>query len=466
MSYTDREQHGRLHGVSSHEVSLVGAVLLDPHVLDRCDDVRAEDFADARLRKVWTLAHRLHADGTAPDLVTLANAYEATGEAPDIDFFMALAEAKATTVNIRHHAELVRLDADRRRAIQACLGAIATLEQASLYEPGDVVRALNDAALSVDVACSRDAGGEQAAARLDAALHAFLGGVKQRYEAWKANRPILTAMTTGFDALDEMIGGGLMLGGIYGLGAAEKAGKTALAMQWVEAAALSGRSVMVFSYEVPNDHSAGRILSARSGVRNSAMLSGCLRSDDPALLVHAVNVVQPWAQRVHLRFAPGTPVEYVEQEVRRFTRSTAHREAPLGLVVVDHLHCLTASPGAPRMQSDDAHLRNVVQRLANLGSTTGAAVLALSQHNRDRRTRAADSPPRPTDIRGSAALVEKVWALMQIHRPGVDPGNDMDPAEAAVYVTANRYGGTGFVKLRFDGPRQRFDLPRGWSGDR
>lgn len=464
MSYTDREQHGRLHGVSSHEVSLVGAVLLDPHVLDRCDDVRAEDFADARLRKVWTLAHRLHADGTAPDLVTLANAYEATGEAPDIDFFMALAEAKATTVNIGHHAELVRLDADRRRAIQACLGAVSTLERANLYEAGDVVRALNEAALSVDVACSRDGAMEQAAARLDDALASFLTGVKERFEAWKKRRPILTALTTGFEALDDMIGGGMMLGGIYGLGAAEKAGKTALAMQWVEAAAQTGRSVMVFSYEVPNDHTAGRILSARSGVRNSAMLSGCLcdtQPNEPQALVTTIHAVKPWAQRVHLRFAPGTPVEYVEQEVRRFTRSTAHREAPLGLVVVDHLHCLTASPGAPRMQSDDAHLRNVVQRLANLGSTTGAAVLALSQHNRDRRTRAADSPPRPTDIRGSAALVEKVWALMQIHRPGVDPGNDMDPAEAAVYVTANRYGGTGFVKLRFDGPRQRFDLPRG-----
>ena len=461
MSRADREVEGALHGVSSVEVAVVGAMMLDPSVLDRCDSVRTDDFADKRLGRVWAVAHRLRADGVRPDLVSLPTALEAAGETVDMRFVVALAEAKATAVNVEHFASLVRLDADRRRAMAACLGAADLLSRASLYETGDVAKAMREAALAVDRACSPDGGATpDDAARLDVAMTDFVSDVKARWEAFRAGRPTKTTISTGFDALDEMLGGGLMLGGIYGVGAAEKAGKTALAMQWVEAAALAGWSVILISYEVPNAHAAGRLLSATSGVRNAAMLSGALGDNDISQMLHATHRIKQWSDRVHMRFAPGTPVEYVEQTVRRFLRSTAHETHPLGLIVVDHLHCLAPSPGAPRGQSDDAHLRDVVQRLANLGATSGAAVLALSQHNRDRRQRAADSPPRPTDIRGSAALVEKVWGLVQIHRPGVDPGNDVDPEQAALYVTANRYGGTGHVPVRFVGQRQRFELPR------
>ena len=468
MSAADRELDGALRGVPSAEVAVVGAMMLDPTVLDRCDALRPEDFSDKRLGRVWAVAHRLRANGVRPDLLSLPSAIEAAGETPDIGFLVALGEAKGTAVNVEHFAELVRLDADRRRAMSACLGAADLLSRASLYESGEVSKAMREAALAADRACSPDGGATlDDAARLDHAMTSFVRVVEERWRAHKSGQPIVTTISTGFDDLDEMLGGGLMLGGIYGVGAAEKAGKTALAMQWVQSAALAGGSVILISYEVPNAHAAGRLLSASSGVRNAAMLSGVLTDGEISQMVHATGLVKPWAERVHMRFAPGTPVEYVEQTVRRFLRSSAHEANPLGLIVVDHLHCLAASPGAPRGQNDDAHLRDIVQRLANLGATSGAAVLALSQHNRDRRQRAADSPPRPTDIRGSAALVEKVWGLVQIHRPGVDPGNDVDPEQAALYVTANRYGGTGHVKTRFVGARQRFELPRpadaGWG---
>lgn len=460
MGHIERERGGALDGVPAAEVALVGAMMLDAGVLDTCAEiVGAQDFSDRRLARLWLVAQRLHADGKPVDFTTMAEALELTGGSAGVDLLLELGDARATAQNAEHHARIVAHRAHQRRASQAIRAAAEAVEQADPSSGAAFERALQDAALAVDRACQRRQPDADRAGTLNQTLKSFIADTQERHKAFVAGTPMRTTITTGFEQLDQMIGGGLQLGGLYGIGAAEKVGKTALAMQLVEGAATAGWSALVFSYEVPNKHAAGRILAARAGVRNSSMLSGCLQDDEIDRMVGAVRAVAPWGDRVHLRFCPGTPVEYVCQEVRRFCRSSASQDAPLGLVIVDHLHCLARSPGGARHQSEDGHLREVVQALADLAAESGAAVLALSQHNRDRRTR-TDARPRPTDIRGSAALVEKVWTLVQVHRPGADPSSDADPSEAALYVTANRYGGTGHVPVHFDGQRQRFELPR------
>ena len=177
----------------------------------------------------------------------------------------------------------------------------------------------------------------------------------------------------------------------------------------------------------------------------------------PFVLIGGTLIVMVLYLLLNISFLYGAPMEAMMGRIE------------IGFVVAGHAFGEQAAEAKRTGRNDifwAAHYMGVdweychMERLANLGATSGAAVLALSQHNRDRRQRAADSPPRPTDIRGSAALVEKVWGLVQIHRPGVDPGNDVDPEQAALHVTANRYGGTGHVPVRFVGQRQRFELPR------
>lgn len=461
MSRPDRELTGRFAGLSSSEVSLVGAMLLDSTVLDRCDAARVEDFADRRLGKVWMLGQQLHADGVPIDLVTVLNAWEATGEPVDADFIHGLLDAKATSVNAEYHANVVRLDADRRRAIQACLGAIRTLEDADVYARDDVERAMSDVVMAVDRACTLGGTGDDRADTLDRASLVMLKTMDERSKMLKSDKLPRFAITSGFGTLDELMGGGFLFGEVYGIGADEKVGKTALAMQVVERAAMEGHSVLLFSFEVALNQLAARIMSARTGVRLSSMLSGAVTTDQTAVLIDAWHATKSWAQRVHLRCCPGESVDYVLRETRRFMRSSAHRKDRLGLLVVDHIGCVARSPSLRRGANDDDHLRDVGLRLTDLTKATDIATLILTQHNRRPQTMALDALPRPERCRGSAIIQEKVASLIQIHRPGSQEHCDVPAEEALLCVTLNRMGETGRVAAHFDGPRQRFMPPRG-----
>jgi replicative DNA helicase len=465
VSKPEREMHGRFAGLSSSEVSLCGAMLIDPTVLDRCDMARPEDFSDRRLGKVWTLGHRLHADGTPLDLVTLLNAWEATGEAVDVDFIHGLLEAKATAVNAEYHAAVVRTDADRRRAIQACLGAIHTLEHADVYARDDVERAMDDVVMSIDRACTLGGTGDDRADTLERATLKMLKTMDERSRLLKEGGMPRFAISSGFSALDELMGGGFLFGEVYGIGADEKVGKTALAMQIVERAAMEGHSVLLFSFEVALSQLAARIISARTGVRLSNMLSGAVTTQQTSDLIDAYHMTKPWAERVHLRCCPGESVDYVIREARRFLRSTAHRKHPLGLLVLDHIGCVARSPSLRRGASDDDHLRDVGLRVTDLTKATDIATLLLTQHNRRPQAMALDALPRPERCRGSAIIQEKVATLIQIHRPGSQEHCDVPAEEALLCATLNRMGETGRVAAHFDGPRQRFEVPRGFTRD-
>ena len=67
--------------------------------------------------------------------------------------------------------------------------------------------------------------------------------------------------------------------------------------------------------------------------------------------------------------------------------------------------------------------------------------------------------------RGAAILQEKVATLIQIHRPGSQEHCDIPAEETLLCVTLNRMGHTGRVAAVFDGPRQRFNVPRGHTRD-
>jgi len=69
--------------------------------------------------------------------------------------------------------------------------------------------------------------------------------------------------STGFRALDEAIGGGLMQG-LYVLGAPPSLGKTTFAMQIMEEIAAAGNDTLVFSLEMPGHSLMGRGISRQT----------------------------------------------------------------------------------------------------------------------------------------------------------------------------------------------------------
>jgi replicative DNA helicase len=98
----------------------------------------------------------------------------------------------------------------------------------------------------------------------------------------------------------------------------------------------------------------------------------------------------------------------VDQIIARARR--AHRENPLQLIVVDHLHIITL-PG----KNTAEELGVVSSKLKGLAKELHVPVLALAQLNRGLKDR-TDKRPTMTDLRASGAIEQDADEIWFLHR--------------------------------------------------
>lgn len=105
------------------ERSVLGSILLDRcSVDDALTVLKTEDFYDERHRVTFAVMIDLHNAEKSVDAITLSEEFERLGKFTVFggsQFFEDLANTVPTSANIRHHAEIVRHHAQRRRVLYA-----------------------------------------------------------------------------------------------------------------------------------------------------------------------------------------------------------------------------------------------------------------------------------------------------------------------------------------------------------
>ncbi len=454
---------------SEAEAALLGGVLLRNEAFDEVEGIlNEEDFYVPAHRAVFRAMRHLREAGQAIDVLTLEHQLELAGDLGligGIEGLGALADRHTSTRNVASYARIVREMATVRRLV------VVTREIADegMGGPEDIREFVDGAERRILEVNQR--GREGGYVKVDNLVNEVFANLAQRA---RAKNPI-TGVPTGYSKLDEMTGG-MQPGDLVILAARPSMGKTALALNICQNAALRSFEedvaypVLFFSLEMSSAQLIERVLCSEARIDAGKIRSGSLTESDFAELIRAAGNVHKAPLFIDDSAAP-TILE-IRARARRFrqdreifppqepTEEGMPSRPPLGLIVVDYLQLCRGGKG--RYDSREQEISEISRGLKAIAKELKLPVLALSQLNRGVDSR-SDHRPQLSDLRESGAIEQDADVIMFIYRGERYETDEVKRKElegqAEVIIGKQRNGPTGTVHLTFVGKHTRFENP-------
>jgi replicative DNA helicase len=255
----------------------------------------------------------------------------------------------------------------------------------------------------------------------------------------------ITGVASGLIDLDD-ITGGFQPGQLIILAGRPSMGKTALALNLCDHAAITLKLPVLFiSLEMGHMEIAERLLCARSGIDGYKIRTGMGMRHEMNKLVKAFNEL-----RAGQIFIDDTPARNMLQITAAARRLRLRKK--IGLIVVDYIQLIDSEETRDSRQEQIA---KISRRLKTLARELKVPVIALSQLNRAVESR-EDRRPRMADLRESGALEQDADTVLLLHRPDYYDDKDQ-PGVAELIIAKNRNGRTDSIKLTFLKNLTRFE---------
>lgn len=423
------------HTESSHtlfnliaEQAVLGSCLLDRDViLAVAPMLTADDFYDQDNRRVYQALMVCYERRMNPDFVTVFSVLGCAENdlGPMRSLINAMIESIPTPVYATDYARLVK-EASIRRQLMLASG-VQEREAATIDDPQEVaVRAA------------------ERLAQITAGLttESFVNVRDDLPAAYdELDTPLVRPIPTGFDPLDQMIGG-FLPGQLIVLGARPSVGKSALAAQVMLNVARTGRIPAIISLEMSRAEIRNRWLGILSGVnmhqhilRRNAGLRERSDHDEAAAVARAFG--QLGELTIYVDDQGGlNDYEIVERAASFYSR------APYHLLVIDHLHLIVDSK---RRDNRAQELGRITRGLKGLARRLNVPILLLSQLNREIEHRPENSLPQLSDLRESGAIEQDADIVLFLHRVTVQPDDVAEDVTrtARLIVAKHRNGPTG-----------------------
>ncbi len=430
------------HSVEA-EQSVLGGLMLDSSAWDRvADRVSETDFYRHDHGLIFAAIRGL-ADTSKPlDVVTVSEALATRDEleqAGGLAYLGELANNTPSAANIGAYADIVR----ERAVLREMIRAGHDIAEAAFKPEGRTAQDLVDAAerrvFEIAERGSREQGGFQPVKTVVSEVFEFLGELAERGTT-------LTGVPTGFQDLDDRTSG-LQRGDLIIVAGRPSMGKTSLAMNIVENAALGAKlPVAVFSMEMPSTSLVMRMLSSLGRVDQLRVRTGQLDAENWAAMTSTMAMLNE--ANIHFDDTPAlTPTE-VRARCRRLAR-----EHPLGLVVIDYLQLMQVPSSRENRATE---ISEISRSLKALAKELNVPVVALSQLNRSLEQR-QDKRPVMSDLRESGAIEQDADVILFVYRDEVYNENSPDKGTAELIIGKQRNGPIGKVKVTFLGHITRFE---------
>ena len=250
-----------------------------------------------------------------------------------------------------------------------------------------------------------------------------------------------TALSTGFNCLDELLSGGFYPDTVTIVAARPSVGKSALALWFTLQAAKSGKNTAYISLEMSAKSCGGRLLTAQSGQRR-VFRQGDYSDQSILHLQNTAAAMSTWP----IRFKDDSE-DSLDSIIAFIQRESVERG--VDLVVVDYLQLVNA-PGDSTNECVSAASR----AFKKLSGQLDVPVIVLSQLNRALETQGR--APAMSDLRDSGSIEQDADIVMLLSRQGESDNPDTD--NLCVHVAKHRDGPCGKVNLTFDKAFGRFSL--------
>lgn len=428
------------------ERAVLGGLMLDGNAWDRIADVLTDaDFYSPAHRLLFRAMGRLVESGQPLDGVTLSQALEQSGELEavgGIGYIARLAAETPTAENVRAYAGIVRDRALLRQLIRAA----GEIVDEGFNTAGQLAAEIIDKAERRILAVAESRPKEGAPRPLNTVLDATLEQIDNLLAAGGQ----ISGLSTGFRRFDGMTLG-LQKADLVILAARPSMGKTSLAMNIVEHAALhQERPVVVFSLEMPAESLVMRMVASMARINLKNLNKGELSEEDQDRLNLAVKKLK--GRPLFIDDTAGlTPME-LRGRLRRLVREQGAEPA---LVMVDYLQLMQGS--ANNRDNRVNEISEISRSLKGIAKEFRCPLLALSQLNRgvDART---NKRPQMSDLRDSGAIEQDADVIAFIYRDEVYNKEDSkNKGIAEILISKQRNGPVGDFRLAFIGEHTRFD---------
>ena len=448
------------------ERAVLGSILLDTvgrsddRVMDECRSrgVVAESFYDPCSRLVYQTMLDMNRASKPLDAVSLVeelrrtNKLEAVG---GVGFVQSLIDQVPTTAHAEHYIAIVRGKHLRRMLIERATKVVENSFAEDEYPDPQVV--LGDAERTfLEIGGS----GGNTMPWASAVDDSF----KRIDRLFESGGRIMEGLSTGYKYLDETLQG-LKPGEMIVIAARPSVGKTSLAMNIAESAALgqmisTGQKVpyddgkrhpvAIFSLEMPVE----RMLAGRAGINMWRLNRNLVSRDEKRAMTESL--MQAMGELRNAPFYVDDTAMLDVMDLRARARRMKKQHG-IELVVIDYLQLCTCREGA--RQSRQIEVSMISQQIKAMAKELKVPVIVLSQLSRANEQRGDKyEKPKLSDLRDSGAIEQDADVVFLLRRPSRNSNDpeSQDQTLAYVDIAKNRNGETGEVKMNFVREHTRF----------
>lgn len=254
----------------------------------------------------------------------------------------------------------------------------------------------------------------------------------------------LIGLSTGFERLDEVLGG-LVEGTLVTIGGRTGMGKTAFAFNLLRNLAIEKNIPSLYiSLESTEQLCTNILIACTLNIKYRGLLSGQLVVEEWEKLDKGVSGI------VNSPIYLDTKSTYTIDDICK-TVEEAVQEHQVKVVFIDYLQLIFAKTGFT--ENRYLELNYITRRLKALAKEFNITIVLLSQLNRNAEgEKRLDHRPVLTDLRDSGTICDDSDMVCFVHRPEYyhiyqdEKGNDMRN-KALIIVAKNRLGYTGEAVL-------------------
>jgi replicative DNA helicase len=408
------------------EQAVLSAIMEKNSLVDDLESLLAiERFYRYEHQLIYKRMQAMALIGQPIDAVTLAGVLDQAGELDQVgghDFLIDLAMNGRGASNARHYAEMIR---DRWLA-RVLINKAQDIVQAG-YDCENVQDAINEAQATI-LDISNDNAGEPK--HVDQAMREALDYLEY---VSKLDGELI-GVSTGFADLDR-ITSGLGKGDLMIIAGRPSMGKTTLAMNIAEQAALKDKFVIVFSLEMTAQQLMLRSMSAIGSVKFDLVK----KAKDDSIWSGVTAAFSKMKQKPY--YIDDHSILTSEQLLSRARKLARQVGRQPDLIVLDYIQLLSD-------KGDNANekVSKISRNLKLTAKVLECPVIALSQLNRQAENR-ADARPKMSDLRDSGAIEQDADIIGFVYRDEVYNKDTNQKGVAELLIRKNRNGETGTIYL-------------------
>ncbi|MBT4384637.1 replicative DNA helicase [Candidatus Peregrinibacteria bacterium] len=430
------------------EKSVLGSVMIEKNAIIKIADlIEPEDFYFDTHGIIYTAMQELFAKRSPIDLLTVSTWLRDNNKIDQIGgqtYLEELCNEVLTASHVFQYALLVKQKSTLRKLVSAGSN-IAAIGYKEDEDVDELVDRAEKELFNVSQAFMRNR-----FVPIKDVLATTYEKISELHDPETADK--YKGLQTGYHALDNILIG-FQPSDLVILAARPSMGKTALALNIAQNAALKGKSVGVISLEMSKEQLVERLFVGMLGVDSWKMKTGQLTQDDFMRMGQVMDQLN--SCKIFIDDSAGSSVSELKAKARRL-----QMEHGLDMLVVDYLQLMSYGKSGTSITNRVQEISEISRSLKQLARELHIPILALSQLSRAVEQRPVKIP-QLSDLRESGAIEQDADVVLMMYREDYYEEDTDRAGITDIFIRKHRHGSVGRIELLFKKEQLRFfDIDR------